>query len=150
MTTTEQLAKRNSYQKEWVSRNPEKAKLHRDRSRAKRMSADPVAEKARNAASSQKWREENRELSRARARVASTKWRADNPGKHRAILAARRAKTKNTCPRVIALYEIAAWLRAKGDDVHIDHIVPLSKGGPHTYENLQILTAHENLVKGAR
>jgi len=35
------------------------------------------------------------------------------------------------------------------DNFHVDHIQPISKGGPHTFDNLQILTARENLVKGA-
>lgn len=33
---------------------------------------------------------------------------------------------------------------------HIDHIVPLSKGGTHTYNNLQFTHARCNLVKGAK
>ena len=31
---------------------------------------------------------------------------------------------------------------------HVDHIKPLSKGGLHHEDNLQILTAHQNLSKG--
>jgi len=33
---------------------------------------------------------------------------------------------------------------------HVDHIIPLSKGGLHHPDNLQILTAEENLKKGAK
>ena len=33
---------------------------------------------------------------------------------------------------------------------HVDHIKPLSKGGLHHQDNLQILTATENLRKGAK
>jgi len=32
---------------------------------------------------------------------------------------------------------------------HVDHIVPISMGGPHCYLNLQILTAAENRAKGS-
>lgn len=33
---------------------------------------------------------------------------------------------------------------------HVDHIVPISRGGSHTPDNLQYLPAAENLRKGAR
>jgi 5-methylcytosine-specific restriction endonuclease McrA len=33
---------------------------------------------------------------------------------------------------------------------HIDHVVPLSKGGPHSQENLQLLCRDCNLKKGAK
>jgi hypothetical protein len=36
------------------------------------------------------------------------------------------------------------------DDATLDHIVPLSKGGPHTLSNLQIAHRVCNSVKGAR
>ena len=32
---------------------------------------------------------------------------------------------------------------------HIDHLIPLAAGGTHTRENLQVLTASENIAKGA-
>ena len=31
---------------------------------------------------------------------------------------------------------------------HVDHIIPLCKGGLHHENNLQILTAHQNQSKG--
>jgi 5-methylcytosine-specific restriction endonuclease McrA len=33
--------------------------------------------------------------------------------------------------------------------MHVDHIRPLSKGGAHHQDNLQIISARENLEKGA-
>ena len=92
------------------------------------------------------WRALNREACAKRIRD----WRRANPGRHRASNLKRRLRMKTNDPRVTALYEIAAWLRSKGDDVHVDHIHPLSKGGAHTYENLQILTAQENMRKSAK
>ncbi len=63
-------------------------------------------------------------------------------------------------PRIVALYEQAVALEGKlracvmSDDpfdlkIHVDHIVPLSKGGKHVFENLQLLDARENMWKGA-
>lgn len=83
------------------------------------------------------------------------RWKEQNPTRVRAVRAAaegrRRSRAKSPAdPRIEALYEIAGWLRQKGDDVHVDHIVPLARGGKHEYKNLQILLAHDNLRKGAR
>lgn len=38
----------------------------------------------------------------------------------------------------------------KGKEVHIDHYVPLSKGGEHTLSNLVISCSHCNLTKGVK
>lgn len=35
-------------------------------------------------------------------------------------------------------------------DVHIDHIVPWSLGGPDSFENLQVTHSRCNIIKGAR
>lgn len=35
-------------------------------------------------------------------------------------------------------------------DVHIDHIRPWSKGGPHALGNLQVTHSRRNIAKGAR
>jgi 5-methylcytosine-specific restriction endonuclease McrA len=89
-------------------------------------------------------------------REYSRSWAKNNPGKHNAKVARRKAlKLKATppgppCPRVRALYEIAACFNKDGYDVHVDHIVPLSKGGLHVFENLRIIPAVENLRKGAK
>lgn len=37
-----------------------------------------------------------------------------------------------------------------GSDLHFDHIIPLSKGGPHTVENLCVSCAKCNLTKRAK
>lgn len=65
-------------------------------------------------------------------------------------------------PRVVPRYipmhvRRAVWQRDGGrcvgccrsDDLHLDHIQPYSFGGPATVDNLRLLCARSNLVKGA-
>lgn len=67
----------------------------------------------------------------------------------------------NGDPRIAALYDEATQLQAKlracvvCDDplelqIHVDHQIPLSKGGRHVFENLQILSGRENIDKGVK
>lgn len=71
----------------------------------------------------------------------------------------RRARERGATPplsrpqrQVIAALYAASRRVSKclGVQFHVDHIVPLSKGGAHTPENLQILPASVNLRKGAK
>jgi len=49
------------------------------------------------------------------------------------------------------IYDQARQLSAEtGTPHHVDHIVPLAAGGRHHPANLQVLTAEENLRKGAK
>jgi len=51
--------------------------------------------------------------------------------------------------RLVQIYRLRDLLtKASGVQHHVDHIWPLSKGGPHWSGNLQIITAEENLSKG--
>jgi len=51
--------------------------------------------------------------------------------------------------RINKIYKLQNLLtKATGVEYHVDHIWPLSKGGPHWSGNLQIITAEENLGKG--
>jgi hypothetical protein len=64
----------------------------------------------------------------------------------------RRARKRNTevaseRSEMRKIYERAATLRRHGVQVHVDHKVPLSKGGTHTAENLQIIPEFENSQK---
>jgi hypothetical protein len=92
-----------------------------------------------------------REGNREEANAYAKDYRAANGAvlmNRQAMIRVRKAGgLVENCPRVEALYEIAAWLNAQGDDVEVDHIQPITKGGSHTYDNLQILTRTENRVK---
>ena len=38
----------------------------------------------------------------------------------------------------------------QGDEIEVDHIVPLAKGGQDSYENMQIVHKDENRAKGVK
>ena len=51
--------------------------------------------------------------------------------------------------RILLIYKECAIMTEKtGVPHHVDHINPISKGGKHHPDNLQILTATENIRKG--
>jgi 5-methylcytosine-specific restriction endonuclease McrA len=100
----------------------------------------------------------SREVSRDRER----RWRRENPDKARAhsrrTQATRRARLSDAC--VEAVDPQIVWERDEGicgicgkpadrDDWHLDHIVPLSKGGEHSYANTQVSHSLCNQQKGA-
>ena len=102
---------------------------------------------------SRKWRKANPEAMMAQRRA----YQASEHGKrmkakHQRIRCARqRAGMSGPEDRleVKAIYAEAAELeKLFGVKLHVDHVMPLSKGGKHERRNLQILTARDNLIKG--
>ena len=101
------------------------------------------------------WHQKNRE----RVLERQKQWAKDNPEKRAAKSAKRRALKQDgipeplrDCPiekdRLEQIYKLRDLLtKATGIQYHVDHIWPLSKGGPHWSGNLQIITAEENLSK---
>lgn len=81
------------------------------------------------------------------------RWRINNPQVHSRW---RKNAGKWPCSEVESLmikyrYEDARRLsKETGIEYHVDHIIPLSKGGPHLPWNLQVITKAQNLSKGAR
>jgi hypothetical protein len=88
------------------------------------------------------------------------KWRAANAEKIAADAAERRALKINATPpltlaqkeQIIARYVIAQQLNSLSapGTYHVDHIIPLSKGGLHHPDNLRVIRAVDNLRKSAR
>ena len=91
----------------------------------------------------QEWRERDR----TRDREIYKRWRTANPGAFRAKMAHRRKRT----PAWADLKAIREFYENCPVGWHVDHIIPLNGSrvsGLHVLENLQYLTAEDNLWKG--
>jgi len=130
----------------WAKANPEKIKA-RD---AKYYKANSEKVKA----SSAKYHRENPEKVKAK----NAGWRKENPEKAAAIKVRYKARKLNQAPEdanktlIQRIYlECSILNKSTGyTKWHVDHIFPLSKGGLHHQNNLQLLLAKDNLSKGAK
>ena len=119
------------------ARNPEKSREYRRKWTKK------------NPGYGKKWRDENPGYGK--------KWRDENPGKMREKYLKRRdcgSAKKGVIDSVITenilKYGIITCEQCKEsceDNYHIDHIIPISRGGSSDYDNLQILCAKHNMEK---
>ncbi len=100
-----------------------------------RMKADPV-------------RYENR-LQNEREWRKTPKGRASERKRDYMEREANKAFWDNATPEELQRYEEIINYRLPGVNTHVDHIVPLSKGGTSHPDNLCIITAAENLHKGS-
>lgn len=98
--------------------------------------------------------------------IYQTKWNRANPGKVLAVKHNRRAREKNlpgshTASDVLALWEqqkhrcaVQGCTNPITDSgkhrYHIDHVIPLAKGGSNHHGNLQILCQKHNSQKSDR
>jgi hypothetical protein len=120
------------------------------------------------------YRQNNREKERVRNRTYGAinkelvknrvqRWRKNNPGKARALRRMREVRQIHASPpwarkgivrdEILAHYLHAEWLElVTGEKMHVDHIVPLCNDfvcGLHVPSNLIVLTADDNMSKGA-
>ena len=87
----------------------------------------------------------------------TAKWKKEHPHAVNDLSARRRAKIAKTYnelssedrDKVRDIYEESSKLNKEAGYIkyHVDHIRPLSKGGTHSPDNLQILLAEDNLKK---
>lgn len=147
-----------AYMAAWRKNNTEKMHGYQAKARAKHR------EKIN--ALTAKWRAANLERARVgimswhiahpeRVRAIKAKWRFANPERN----ALRRAKKMEavkelTKEELIVIREVYRQCRLMtkltGIEYHVDHKIALAKGGKHHPDNLQLLTAKDNLQKGAK
>lgn len=99
----------------------------------------------------------NRDSLLAPKRERAKKFRDENPAKVRAYIIERRKGRKLATPAwadmaaINAIYREARSLqKSDGIERHVDHIIPLINDlvcGLHVHQNLQILTAAQNIAK---
>lgn len=94
------------------------------------------------------------ECARSKSLIKMKEWRERNPERARAtnrvVQAKRKAALLQRIPPWADLEKIAEFYRQCPEGHHVDHIVPLQGDevcGFHVSENLQYLTASENLRK---
>jgi hypothetical protein len=94
-----------------------------------------------------------------RERERMREWQRNNPEKNNARQSRRRARKLDALPadRAAETAAYEAQLRAfqqqyaaQGLEVHVDHWVPLSRGGLHVPENLRLIPADHNRRKNDR
>lgn len=113
--------------------------------------------KIRVAGMKQRWRECNRDKAKASVR----KWSVRNPSKarlskhkYRAALRANGGALSSDIVQKLMRFQngkcVACGANLKKVKYHIDHIVPIAKGGPNVDANVQLLCKSCNLRKNAK
>lgn len=151
------------YFKAWVDANPDKVRAFQKAWR----DANPGKERARSKAwrdanrdkahtTSKAWRDANRDKVRAKNKA----YHLANPEKRRAIKARRRALKRNsygshTAADIKRLHVeqcgLCAYCKiALPSNFHVDHVVPLSRGGGNGLGNICLACPRCNFRKGAK
>lgn len=151
------LEQKAAYRKRYAEKLAAKQKVYY-RENAEACNATIRAWKERNAEKLRYWHwlrynldPEVRAVKSARTK-ANPQWGANARMKREAALL-RQIPAWANIDAIKAIYQEAARRRAAGEDVHVDHIVPLNSPlarGFHSEHNLQILPAKVNLKKGNR
>jgi 5-methylcytosine-specific restriction endonuclease McrA len=148
---------------DWDKANPERRKARKDafyQANAKRISerdsakhaANPEKQRARSAA--------KYAANPEKAKACSADWARRNPEARNAIARnrraiARQAAGRHTSSDVLELLSLQQCMCVVcrtniKNDYHVDHIIPLSKGGGNGKDNLQLLCPTCNLQKHAK
>lgn len=141
----------------WGIKNAEKKKAGRRQwRRANREHANAMAKqwKVDNAERVVEYAKKRREEFGPSLRAAASAWRKNNPDKQRGHTALRRARIagvahpEHSRAREQEMRAASAKISSEsGKFQHLDHIIPLSAGGWHHHDNMQVLPASVNLSK---
>lgn len=124
------------------------------RARLHRRYGDPVA-RERILESNRSYRLRNPDKMAAQ----NKKWRVENKDRSVALANRRRGLKHTTQSEVVSRREVyerdeatcgICGTHVDWEDFHVDHIVPLSRGGTHTYDNVQCAHAECNQRKHAK
>ncbi len=107
------------------------------------------------------WREANKEVLSARTKASIKRWHERNPKGYLINMQNRRAKTERPgCKLSIGLWDkLMAFQSAKcpyckvdlnSVKVHMDHVIPLARGGAHADSNMQLTCITCNHRKHAK
>lgn len=117
-------------------------RLEANRRRNAKYAAKPEV-KAKKAAKHQDRVAADPEKHKAKGRESAAKWRARHPDKHMNLVHRRRCIVESgdvpaeAWAAILALYgHRCAYCRKDGVKLTIDHVLPLSKGGTHTPDNV--------------
>ena len=141
--------------KAWSLRNPEAQKELWRRSERKKQERDAL---------DSTYRQHRRNLGRKRSMASfHNNYNVDNAFTERVKANAAHQKAKRRLAKnklaptqyeinqIKAIYRLRyALTRNTGVEYHVDHCIPLSRGGEHHPSNLWVITAAENLRKGNR
>jgi hypothetical protein len=152
------------YQENWRSKESYRKSLNHDVESARlyrKSNPDKVKESNKSwvIKNRNKYNESHRkwyssDLNRSRAIVK--KWQINNPEKLTASWGRRRANKRNAilmlhkdqCKIIDTIYEYRKRIsNCIGIPHHVDHIIPISRGGCHIHTNLQVLPAIVNIRK---
>jgi 5-methylcytosine-specific restriction endonuclease McrA len=142
-----------------IRQGEEGATKKREQKRLWRRAGNPEARAADREATA-RWSAANQGRRRAHVR----KWRRANPAKVATFNAGRRALRRGAAvgrpKETLAVYALAkssapvscayCGKQTGRGERHVDHLVPLSRGGAHSAENLCVCCAACNLAKGTR